>query len=619
MKHCTKLFKLLWYALTACLVAATIVEEKQGSATAQQYIYNNIFFFCGWLLLSGLLIAICFHSKLYKKNKAKFCLYSSPLWLLLGSACNLFGAASNLGKTFIYIGFVWFVLFYIITLCTKKGAFRTLLKRLSVIATFLALSTTNLLAQRTIDKETAREMQDIVVMYNGRQVPLQSMCDDLMFEISGSTHFKSFNSIQVIFGWVMFPEDWIMQPIVKISGTEIEKKRPHEKRVEPAFFFSENGDFVYGNDYENTDNQSINKISKRLYILQQLRLGSAFKIFPKNDIWYSPTDDMSVFSNQEEIFIQNFFKSLYINTISNKGKENIHLIKEVKEFQSSSIENPTKIKAETLYHRSRPWLTHGAYALTLAIILFVLQIIPPKEKIHNRISLTVKVLSIFLLSLIVIHWGWRWYLSGHIPVSNGYETLLFLSMLILLITIVLWNKNHFIPLSGLFLTCFTLLVMNFSFNSPTISKLAPILDTQWLSIHVCVTMAAYAALAFTFIIAIIYLIFNSINTKNTFKTDYLSNLSRLMLLPGIGLLALGIILGAFWGEKAWGTYWNWDPKEVWALITLMMYIPATQTDIFKKFRKSTFYHLYLIIAFVSLLVTYFGVNYWFGGLHSYGG
>lgn len=619
MKHCTKLFKFLWYAITAYLVAATIIEEKQGSAIAQQYIYSNIFFFAGWLLLSGLFLAICFHSKLYKKNRAKFCVYLSPLWLLLGSACNLFGAVPEWGKTFIYIGFGWFILFYIITLCSKKGNFRTILKRLSVVAIFLTLSSNNLLAQRTIDKETAKEMEDIVVMYDGRQVPLQSMCNDLMFEISGSTQFKSFNSIQVVFGWVMFPEDWITQPIVKISGTDAQKKRPHEKRIEPAFFFSENGDFVYENSNENTDNQSINKISRRLYILQQMRLGSAFKIFPKNDIWHSPTDDLSVFSNKEEIFIQDFFKSLYINTINDNREENIQLIRDVKAFQSSSIENPTQIKAETLYNRSRTWLPHSTYALTLAIILFVLQIIRPKEKTLNCILLIIKTLSFILLGLIIIHWAWRWYLSGHIPVSNGFETLLFLSMLILLITIILWNKNHFIPLSGLLLTGFTLLVMNFSFNSPKISKLAPILDTQWLSLHVCITMAAYAALAFTFIIAIIYLIFKSINKKSALKTENLSDLSRLMLLPGIGLLALGIILGAFWGEKAWGTYWHWDPKEVWALITLMMYIPATQTDIFQKFRKPTFYHLYLIIAFISLLVTYFGVNYWFGGLHSYGG
>lgn len=619
MKHSTNFLKFLWYVLTVCLVVGTIIGENFGEETAHLYIYSNIFFFLGWAFLCGFYIVKCCHSKLYKINKTKFCLFLSPLWLLLGSGCNLFGCPTEIGKTFIYIGFGWFILFYIMALCSKNGTFRTLLRRLSLMAILFTSTTTNLLSQRTIDERTAEAMQDIVVMYDGRQMPLLSMCDDVLFEISGSTHFKSFNSIQVVFGWVLFPEDWLTQPIVKISGTEIQKNHPHEKCVEPAFFFLENGDFVYENDSEITDNQSVVKISKRLYILQQLRLGTAFKIFPKNDTWHSPVDDLSAFSNDEIKIIQNFFKLLYINTLNKNYQDCANLINTVKNFQFSQIDYPAKIAAETQYIKWHTWLGHGAYALVLVIILFVLQILHSQNKTIRCILLIIKCLSIILLMLVCFHWVWRWYLSGHIPVSSGYETLLFLSMLILLITIILWNKNSFIPLSGLMLSGFTLLVMNFSFNSPKISKLAPILDTQWLSLHVCVTMAAYAALAFTFVIAVIYLIFNLIDRKSVSKTENLADLSRLMLIPGVGLLAIGIILGSFWGEIAWKTYWNWDPKEVWAFITLMMYIPATQLDIFQKFKKPIFYHLYLMIAFACLLVTYFGVNFWFGGLHSYGG
>ncbi|MCQ2279354.1 MAG: cytochrome c biogenesis protein CcsA [Bacteroidales bacterium] len=619
MKHSTIFFKFLWYVLTVCLVVATIIGENFGEETTRQYIYSNIFFFLGWAFLWGCHIVKCFHSKLYRISKIKFCLSFSPLWLLLGSGCTLFGCPTEIGKTFIYIGFAWFILFYISTLCSKNGTFRSLLRKLSLTAILFTSVTTNLLAQRTIDERTAEAMQDVVVMYAGRQMPLLSMCDDILYEISGSTHFKSFSSIQVVFGWVLFPEDWITQPIVKISGTEIQKKHPREKCVEPAFFFSKNGDFVYGNDNGTPDNQSIKKISERLYILQQLRLGTAFKLFPKNDIWHSPVDDLSAFSSDDRKFIQNFFKSLYINTINEDYESNAKLIKTVKNFQFPHIGYPAKITAETQYIKWHTWLGHGAYALILAIIIFVLQTFHFQSETSRCILLIIKYLAIILLILVAFHWAWRWYLSGHIPVSTGYETLLFLSMLILLITIILWNKNSFIPLSGLMLSGFTLLVMNFSFNSPKISKLAPILDTQWLSLHVCVTMAAYATLAFTFIIAVIYLIFNFMDKESASKMENLSDLSRLLLIPGVGLLAIGIILGSFWGEIAWKTYWNWDPKEVWALITLMMYIPATQLDIFQNFKKPTFYHLYLMLAFACLLVTYFGVNYWFGGLHSYGG
>lgn len=613
-----RFYKILWYTLTLGMVIATIVEQKLGSTFANQHIYSSYFFFCGWVILFGINISICLFSRLYK-NKSQLGLNLTPFWILLGSACNIMGAQPNLGKTFIYIGFGWFILFYITTLCNKEGTFRKTLKRLSLVAIILTLTAPNLLAQRTIDSMTAAEMKDLVVLYEGREAPLESMCNDILLEVSGQTTFKGFSSIQVVIGWVLFPEDWMQEPIVKISGTDIEKKMAHEECIEPAFFFSQNGEYIYENHNEYPKNQDFSKIEKRLYILQQLRIGNAFKLFPKNDIWLAPTEDLSSFSEKEQVFINSFFKSLYINILHNNPTQNRTLIQKLKRIQATAVKSPAKVKSETAYNTLRPWLNHWSYAFMLSITIFITFILHFKEQIEQRILLITRILSVILLALIATHWTWRWWLSGHIPVSNGYETLLFLSLLIMLTTTILWNKNRIIPLSGLTLTGLTLLVMNFSFNSPKISKLAPILDTQWLSLHVCVTMAAYAALAFTFIIAVIYLIFNFLYKKSPVNTDKLYDISRIILIPGIGLLTIGIILGAVWGNEAWGSYWHWDPKEVWALITLMMYIPAIQEDIFKKFKSPTFYHIYLIAAFASLLVTYFGVNFWFGGLHSYGG
>ena len=220
-----------------------------------------------------------------------------------------------------------------------------------------------------------------------------------------------------------------------------------------------------------------------------------------------------------------------------------------------------------------------------------------------------KLRSIKFPVLITAQLGLRWWLSGHIPLSNGYETMLFMAWVLLVLTIVLFRKFRFFLWIGPLAACCCLMVAMMTGSGSQITPLIPVLQSPLLSVHVMTVMCAYALFALQMMLGI-YSFWTS-------KLERITALSQLLLYPAIFLLTIGIFLGAVWANVSWGNYWSWDPKESWALITLMVYaIPLHKASI-GAFNKPRFYHIYMISAFLAVLITYFGVNFVLGGMHSY--
>ena len=220
-----------------------------------------------------------------------------------------------------------------------------------------------------------------------------------------------------------------------------------------------------------------------------------------------------------------------------------------------------------------------------------------------------KLRSIKFPVLITAQLGLRWWLRGHIPLSNGYETMLFMAWVLLVLTIVLFRKFRFFLWIGPLAACCCLLVAMMTGSGSQITPLMPVLQSPLLSVHVMTVMCAYALFALQMMLGV-YSFWTS-------KLERITALSQLLLYPAIFLLTIGIFLGAVWANVSWGNYWSWDPKESWALITLMVYaIPLHKASI-GAFNKPRFYHIYMISAFLAVLITYFGVNFVLGGMHSY--
>ena len=241
-------------------------------------------------------------------------------------------------------------------------------------------------------------------------------------------------------------------------------------------------------------------------------------------------------------------------------------------------------------------------------------VLPSENKTQTELFYN-KLRSIRFPVFITAQLGLRWWLSGHIPLSNGYETMLFMAWVLLVLTIVLFRKFRFFLWIGPLAACCCLLVAMMTGSGSQITPLMPVLQSPLLSVHVMTVMCAYALFALQMMLGI-YALYCSLFTIH-YSLERVTALSQLLLYPAIFLLTIGIFLGAVWANVSWGNYWSWDPKESWALITLMVYaIPLHKASI-GVFNKPRFYHIYMISAFLAVLITYFGVNFVLGGMHSY--
>ncbi len=242
----------------------------------------------------------------------------------------------------------------------------------------------------------------------------------------------------------------------------------------------------------------------------------------------------------------------------------------------------TKVGVDLFYARI-DWTLIGMIAcFLLSMVMGLLR--------WSRYRSSFVVLRTLLLLFLTVSFVLRWYIAGRIPLSNGYETMLFVA--ICLIGVSLCRRSWDVVFVALLMSAFILLVAHLGESNPRITPLMPVLHSPWLSAHVSIIMMSYALLA-------------------------LSIVERRLLLLAVSLLAVGIFLGAVWANVSWGTYWSWDPKESWALITLLIYSLPLHTESLPWFRSTRNYRLYSLLGLASLLMTYFGVTYLLGGMHSY--
>ena len=283
----------------------------------------------------------------------------------------------------------------------------------------------------------------------------------------------------------------------------------------------------------------------------------------------------------------------------------------------------TRIYAELLYNRIpfSKWLF--MFNLTVGLLAFFHLLYrglhrPAAPDSFGRVGIfpsrladtffRVSLYAAFLFQL--FGYALRWYIGGRIPLSNGYETMQFMALCALFLACLCRRRFPFTVPFGFLLSGFALLVSYLGQMNPQITPLMPVLVSPWLSTHVSLIMMSYALFAFMMLNGILALCLRR-------SARMLMLLSRLLLYPATFFLGAGIFLGAVWANVSWGRYWAWDPKEVWALITFMVYGVAFHAHSLRIFRKPLFFHIYMIAAFLTVLMTYFGVNYILGGMHSY--
>lgn len=554
------------------------------------------------------------------------------------------------GYALLFISLVWM-------LFDPKGGYRKLLKspllKKGALITALILSMGNIqtlhaepatgnLQNAVLPKETAEKFGELHILYNDRICPVQTFALDFCKKIYGARSYQGLTAEQVLSGWVFYGNTWANEPFIKIKSGEMKTAMnlPDYASLN-TFFNREMGGYTIGqyvqeyyNGQQDKFHQQAADIDGKIQIIMELREGISLKVLPytftKNvkatkdhsfikagtTTWFSPVDKLpQAVEHQHALYIRNVFSLLNGDVkAGNISRVNEFFVK-MKKYQEvssgNSLPTATQYKAERI-NNAFPFATILFMAnLTLGFIALFYTIYRMTKKKE------IKVLNIALpillgVSFLALTFGLalRWIISGNVPMSNGYESMLTVAWLVMLISILMQLRIRIVMVFGFLISGFFLLVSHINQMDPAIGQMMPVLNSPLLSIHVSIIMMSYALLSLTFICGIMGICLRS-------HGEELQALSRIFLYPALTTMGFGIFIGAIWANVSWGNYWSWDSKETWALITFMIYAVVVHTQSLPIFRKPLVYHIYITLAFLSIAMTYFGVNYFLTGMHSY--
>ena len=525
----------------------------------------------------------------------------------------------------------------------KKGALITaLILSMGNIQTLHAESATGNLQNAVLPKETAEKFGELHILYNDRICPVQTFALDFCKKIYGARSYQGLTAEQVLSGWVFYGNTWASEPFIKIKSGEMKTAMNLPDYASLNTFFNREmggysiGQYVqeYYNGQQDKFHQQAADIDGKIQIIMELREGVSLKVLPytftKNvkatkdhpfikagtTTWFSPVDKLpQAVEQQHALYIKNVFSLLNGDVkAGNISRVNEFFVK-MKKYQEvssgNSLPTTTQYKAERI-NNAFPFATILFMAnLTLGFIaLFYTIYRMTKKKEIKALNIALPILLGVSFLALTFGLALRWVISGNIPMSNGYESMLTVAWFVMLISILMQLRIRIVMVFGFLISGFFLLVSHINQMDPAIGQMMPVLNSPLLSIHVSIIMMSYALLSLTFICGIMGICLRS-------HGEELQALSRIFLYPALTTMGFGIFIGAIWANVSWGNYWSWDSKETWALITFMIYAVVVHTQSLPVFRKPLVYHIYITLAFMSIAMTYFGVNYFLTGMHSY--
>lgn len=554
---------------------------------------------------------------------------------------------SYAGYALLFVAFGWLML-------SKKGGFRRSLsssvwrdgRKAFCIGLLLLVGHSATAAPTTVSRETAQKFGELLVNYEGRICPMQTLARDFTAKLYGDVSYDGLTAEQVVLGWTFWPEEWEQEPVIKVKGRSLRREYGLEKYAAFTDFFM--GGYRLGPlvaaYYNQGDRSAMAKeaveIDDKLQLIYSLRHGRLFKMFPATlrqaahqkplVRWQCPTDSLSDLrlSPNDSVFVATFFANLYQAATSGQETFMQKKLDEMALFQQShggeTLPPAHAIKAERLYNAFNlpVWLSRLHLCLGLLLCLALLKETKRFRRCRQA-AYAVMAISWLALSAYVVL---RSIVSGHLPVGNGYETTLSIAWCAMLMTLALGlprqngglSRRLLLPF-GFLVSGFFLLVASMGLMNPQITPLIPVLTSPWLSVHVSLIMLAYMCLTFICLCSLMAFVTLMAGRLSEAELTRISLLARLFLYPALACLSAGIFIGAVWAGESWGRYWGWDPKETWALITLLVYALPLHSASLPAFRRPRFFLAYLLLAFATVLMTYIGVNYYLTGLHSYAG
>jgi len=574
----------------------------------------------------------------------------------------------GLGTTVTYLGYLLMAVGMALSLINRNSRFRSgkiqetgskaILTLIVVGLSCLSISSfgqgtihSASLGLPVVNKDHARLFGHILVQDNGGRIePFNTLSSEVLRKVARKDRYKGQTSEQVLLGMMAFPERWQHETMIKIGNEQLRKMMGLTSKYasfNDLFKSDTYGGYLlkpYVEDayrkkpvYRSKFDNEVIRIDERINICYLVYTGSLLRIFPDpadslSKKWYSSVNASEVFKGDDSVFtslvlayyLEEINKSVTTNDWQMPGK----LLKSISTFQykygKDIMPGTFKVKSEYYYNQSNIFDRLVNIYLIVGIILLLLQftnIFLPKFKIrYFTIGATVLILVVFLLHSTGL--ALRWYIAGHAPWSNGYEALVFIAWATILAGLIFARKSGITISATAILAALTLQIAHLSWMDPQVTNLVPVLKSYWLVVHVAVITASYGFVGLGALLALINLLFMAFeNKKNRSRLEdqiiTITNVIEKTLIAGLYLLAIGSFLGGVWANESWGRYWGWDPKETWALITIIVYAVILHVRLVPALKGRVLFNILSLMGFASVLMTYFGVNYYLSGLHSY--
>ncbi len=490
------------------------------------------------------------------------------------------------GTALSYFGYGLLALSMLAVLFSRKEEFMRLLrhpllrKSALALALFFAASS-QMNAVRSLpaySRECADSLAPRQILYNDRVAPFNTMARDFLLKLTGRTTYGGLSPEQVVTGWLFRPDAWQYEAMISVKNAELRRRLGLSgEKARFVDFFDADGNYRLMGLVEKQGGmgaaqspfqKAVEETDEKVGIILMLQNGTLFKPLPTDGSVQRLSDariSAELLYNRVPLTKILFMANLLFGFFS------FGLLLYAGRQGHRSVKSQRAVRRLTAVSRAAMWLSMAAMAFTYAL---------------------------------------RWYIAGRVPLSNGYETMLFLALVTIVFALAMHRRFPVMMPFGFLLCGFTLLVSHLGQLNPQITPLVPVLLSPWLSFHVSFVMMSYALLAFIMLNGITGLCLPR-------EGERLMLLSRLLLYPAVFTLGTGIFLGAVWANQSWGSYWSWDSKEVWALITFMVYAVAFHSASFPWLRRPRAFHAFAVAAFLAVLMTYIGVNYFLTGMHSY--
>ena len=555
------------------------------------------------------------------------------------------------GTFLTYTGYFLLFLGILLSIFNPKSHFFGLMKKAAagttMVVAFIIMGSFSTYAAgpQPVSPKIAKEFAKVWVQgHDGRIKPFSTLAYEVIMKSSRTEGLLGQTPEQVVLGMTIRAQEWQAVEMIAISDDQLQKALG-VSGSKAAFndFFDQQGSYKMGREVQAAYNKKpaergrfdndVIKVDERLNVIYQVYHAEQFKFFPSanpgDQTWYSPHAQFPATFGRDSVTVQaayhNFLTALSNNDTEQALLATAQIISYQQTYGAALIPSKNKQNLEILYNHVNIFKDLTGWYILLGFVLlgfFFYSLFTGKKLNQKAVNYTVIALFVGFIAhtigLIV-----RGYVAGHMPWSDGYESMIYIAWAGMLAGLIFARRNPMVLAAAAILSGLTLFVAQMSWLNPEITNLVPVLKSYWLTIHVAIITGSYGFIGVSAILGLINIsmaAFQNVDNRKRISVtiDQLTTINEAAMILGLYFLTIGTFLGGIWANESWGRYWGWDPKETWSLVTILLYSFITHMRLIPGFRGWFAFNLAAIIGLLSVLMTYLGVNYYLSGLHSYG-